>query len=77
MGGTRLVTRPTSQVQTPEATIATGPRTLNDFIDSRSGGFDVLRLILAFLVLVSHTWVLGGFGREPGPKALVSPPPRN
>lgn len=41
-------------------------RTLDDFIDSRSGGFDVLRLVLAFLVLISHTWVLGGFGREPG-----------
>jgi peptidoglycan/LPS O-acetylase OafA/YrhL len=45
---------------------ASTARTLNDFIDSRSGGFDVLRLVLAFLVLVSHTWVLGGFGREPG-----------
>jgi peptidoglycan/LPS O-acetylase OafA/YrhL len=41
-------------------------RTVDDFIASRSGGFDVLRLVLAFLVLVSHTWPLGGFGREPG-----------
>lgn len=40
--------------------------TLQDFLDSRSPGFDLLRLILAMLVLVSHTWPLGGFGPEPG-----------
>ena len=60
------MTRATSHVQGPVSTASPGARTLNDFIDSRSGGFDVLRLILAFLVLISHTWVLGGFGREPG-----------
>ncbi|MGD9996093.1 MAG: acyltransferase family protein [Ilumatobacteraceae bacterium] len=40
-------------------------RTFDDFIRSRSPGLDAVRLILAFLVLVSHTWPLGGFGREP------------
>ena len=39
--------------------------TVADLIDGRSPGFDALRLILAFLVLVSHTWPLGGFGPEP------------
>lgn len=40
-------------------------RTLDDYLRSRSPGLDVVRLVLAFLVLVSHTWVLGGFGGEP------------
>lgn len=39
--------------------------TLDEFLDTRSAGFDLIRLVLAFLVLVSHTWPLGGFGREP------------
>jgi peptidoglycan/LPS O-acetylase OafA/YrhL len=39
--------------------------TFDDFLASRSAGFDVVRLVLAFLVLVSHTWPLGGFGPEP------------
>ena len=39
--------------------------TLDAFLDSRSAGFDLVRLVLAFLVLVSHTWSLGGFGNEP------------
>ncbi|MFN8024071.1 MAG: acyltransferase [Acidimicrobiales bacterium] len=42
------------------------PATVADLIDARSPGFDALRLVLAFLVLVSHTWPLGGFGAEPG-----------
>jgi peptidoglycan/LPS O-acetylase OafA/YrhL len=58
-----LVTRP-EQIAVDNPPSAT--RSLDDFIDSRSGGFDVLRLVLAFLVLISHSWVLGGFGREPG-----------
>lgn len=49
--------------------------TLGEFLDTRSAGFDVLRLVLAFLVLVSHTWPLGGFGNEPlsplAPKVLT------
>lgn len=40
--------------------------TLDELIRSRSPGLDVSRLVLAFLVLVSHTWTLGGFGPEPG-----------
>ncbi len=39
--------------------------TLDEFLDSRSSGFDLIRLVLAFLVLVSHTFPLGGFGSEP------------
>ncbi|HEY4609275.1 MAG TPA: acyltransferase family protein, partial [Ilumatobacteraceae bacterium] len=49
--------------------------TLEEFLDSRSPGFDLIRLVLAFLVLVSHTWALGGFGSEPvsplAPKVLT------
>jgi|CXWL01.1.fsa_nt_gi peptidoglycan/LPS O-acetylase OafA/YrhL len=40
--------------------------TLDEFIDSRSPGLDVVRLLLAMAVLVSHSWTLGGFGPEPG-----------
>ena len=32
--------------------------TLDEFLDSRSAGFDLVRLVLAFLVLVSHTFPL-------------------
>ena len=39
--------------------------TLDELIRSRSPGLDLVRLVLAFLVLVSHTWTLGGFGPEP------------
>ena len=49
--------------------------TLDEFLDARSAGFDLIRLALAFLVLVSHTWPLGGFGPEPqswlAPKVLT------
>jgi peptidoglycan/LPS O-acetylase OafA/YrhL len=41
------------------------PVTLADYLDRRPTGLDVLRLVLALAVLVSHTWVLGGFGSEP------------
>jgi peptidoglycan/LPS O-acetylase OafA/YrhL len=40
--------------------------TLDEYLDTRPAGFDVVRLLLAWLVLVSHTWPLGGFGPEPG-----------
>lgn len=40
-------------------------RTLDQYLRSRSPGLDVVRLVLAFLVLVSHAWPLGGFGGEP------------
>src|SRR4051812_2816455 len=46
-------------------TAPTGALTLDEFLDSRSAGFDLVRLVLAFLVLVTHTGPLGGFGREP------------
>lgn len=49
--------------------------TLDEFLDARSAGFDLVRLVLAFLVLVSHTYPLGGFGTEPmsplAPKVLT------
>jgi peptidoglycan/LPS O-acetylase OafA/YrhL len=49
--------------------------TLDEFLDTRSAGFELVRLVLAFLVLVSHTFPLGGFGNEPmsplAPKALT------
>ena len=49
-----------------------GPRQ-DELVEAlRSAGFDVVRLILAFLVLVSHTWPLGGFGEEP-PSPLTPP----
>lgn len=43
----------------------TRPVTIGDLVDDRSPGFDALRLVLAALVLVSHSWPLGGFGEEP------------
>lgn len=61
MGGDRPValrTRPTSR-------IALTRRTLEEYLTDRPAGLDVVRLVLAFLVLVSHTWALGGFGPEP------------
>lgn len=39
--------------------------TLDDYLASRSSGLDLVRLVLAFLVLVSHSFTLGGFGDEP------------
>ena len=61
------------------ATVAAPPSikslTLDEFLDTRSAGFDLVRLMLAFLVLVSHTFPLGGFGTEPmsplAPRALT------
>lgn len=68
MAGDTATVAPTAQLR---------PQTLDEFLDSRSPGFDLVRLVLAFLVLVSHTWPLGGFrdGKEPmsplAPKALT------
>jgi peptidoglycan/LPS O-acetylase OafA/YrhL len=65
VGDTATIVVPTSS----------GALTLDGFLDSRSAGFDLVRLVLAFLVLVSHTWPLGGFGNEPlsplAPKVLT------
>jgi peptidoglycan/LPS O-acetylase OafA/YrhL len=60
---------------TPASPASLGSLTLDEFLDTRSPGFDLVRLVLAFLVLVSHTWTLGGFGNEPvsplAPKVLT------
>ena len=40
-------------------------RTFSTTYDPRSNGFTFIRMILAALVLVSHSFVLGGFGTEP------------
>jgi peptidoglycan/LPS O-acetylase OafA/YrhL len=65
VGDTAIIAAPSSRTSL----------TLDGFLDSRSAGFDLVRLILAFLVLVSHTWPLGGFGTEPtsplAPRALT------
>ncbi len=70
MGGQGLVTaltEPTAGASpsSPSGAARLRPITVADLVDRRSPGFDALRLILAFLVLVSHTWPLGGFGKEP------------
>jgi peptidoglycan/LPS O-acetylase OafA/YrhL len=39
--------------------------TLRDRLDTRDNALNFLRLILAGLVIVSHTWPLGGFGDDP------------
>ena len=57
--------RPDGGALRPPA-VGARPVTVADLVDRRSPGFDALRLVLAFLVLVSHTWPLGGFGEEPG-----------
>lgn len=45
---------------------STAPATFASYLDARSPGLDVIRVLLAVAVLVSHTWPLGGFGTEPG-----------
>lgn len=39
--------------------------TLGEQLDRGPNGIGLLRLLLALAVLVSHAWVLGGFGAEP------------
>ncbi len=55
-----------SDRSSPDRERAPRPVTVADLVDARSPGFDLLRLVLAGLVLVSHSWPLGGFGAEPG-----------
>lgn len=59
------------------ATVDTSPQlrsqTLDEFLDTRPAGFDLIRLVLAFLVLVSHTYPLGGFGNATEPRSPLSP----
>ncbi|MCB0999981.1 MAG: acyltransferase [Acidimicrobiales bacterium] len=54
-----------AEAATPTGATPPRPRTIADLVEQHSPGFDALRLVLAFLVLVSHTWPLGGFGDEP------------
>ena len=39
--------------------------TLRDSLDTRNNALNFVRLLLAGLVIVSHTWPLGGFGADP------------
>jgi len=50
----------------PVPATPTTHRTFATYLDTRSPGLDVVRVLLAIAVLVSHTWPLGGFGTEPG-----------
>jgi peptidoglycan/LPS O-acetylase OafA/YrhL len=45
--------------------IAAQPKTITRRFDPRDNGLNAIRLVLAFLVIVSHSWSLGGFGEEP------------
>ena len=45
--------------------IAAPPKTITRRFDPRDNGLNAIRLVLAFLVIVSHSWSLGGFGEEP------------
>jgi peptidoglycan/LPS O-acetylase OafA/YrhL len=41
-------------------------RTLASEFDVKRNGLNAIRLVLACLVIVSHSWPLGGFGNDPG-----------
>lgn len=45
--------------------IAVQPKTIIGRFDPRDNGLNVIRLVLAFLVILSHSWSLSGFGHEP------------
>lgn len=38
---------------------------LRDALATRANGLNLLRLILAAIVIISHSWSAGGFGPEP------------
>jgi peptidoglycan/LPS O-acetylase OafA/YrhL len=40
-------------------------QTLGDRLSSRENGLDVLRFLLAAVVIVSHTWLISGFSSHP------------
>jgi peptidoglycan/LPS O-acetylase OafA/YrhL len=44
---------------------AAQPKTITGRFDPRDNGLNAIRLALAFLVIISHSWSLGGFGYEP------------
>jgi peptidoglycan/LPS O-acetylase OafA/YrhL len=44
---------------------AAQPKTITGRFDPRDNGLNAIRLVLAFLVIISHSWSLGGFGYEP------------
>lgn len=44
---------------------AAEPKTITGRFDPRDNGLNAIRLVLAFLVIISHSWSLGGFGYEP------------
>jgi hypothetical protein len=39
--------------------------TLRDALATRDNALNFVRLVLAGLVIVSHTWPIGGFGADP------------
>ncbi|MGP3535731.1 acyltransferase family protein [Microbacterium sp. RD1] len=41
-------------------------RTLSEAFDPRRNSLNALRLVLATLVIVSHSWPIGGYGPDPG-----------
>lgn len=41
-------------------------RTLGQAFDPRRNSLNALRLVLATLVIVSHSWPIGGYGHDPG-----------
>lgn len=45
--------------------IAAGPKTITGRFDPRDNGLNAIRLMLAFLVILSHSWPVGGFGYAP------------
>jgi len=54
----------TSAVPASSMPTSTSTRTLGNF-DFRHNSLNALRLVLAVLVIVSHTWPIGGFGSDP------------
>ncbi|MGH3870129.1 MAG: acyltransferase family protein [Pseudonocardiaceae bacterium] len=45
--------------------IAARPKTITRRFDPQDNGLNAIRLVLAFLVILSHSWPLSGFGDEP------------
>jgi peptidoglycan/LPS O-acetylase OafA/YrhL len=45
--------------------IAAQPESITRRFDPRDNGLNAIRLVLAFLVILSHSWPLSGFGPDP------------